>query len=114
MPVPIPNACTNTKCAIPSANTGWPHSFDWPGVTVCKPLTDWSNTVSYTTVNFKTKKALREAIAAGEPVTVQREIMSGQLPTGTVYLEGPHYPAPHTWYAQVTVDATGVITKVKS
>jgi hypothetical protein len=74
--------------------------------------------MSYTTVNFKTKKALKEAVAAGltgakTAVTMQREPMSGKIPTGTVYLEGPHYPAPHTWYAQVEVNVYGVVTKVK-
>lgn len=26
-------------------------------------------------------------------------------------LEGPHYPAPHTWYAEATVEG-GVVMKV--
>ena len=68
--------------------------------------------MSYTTVNFPTKKSLKAAVATGEPVTVQRELMSGQLPTGRVYLEGPHYPQPHTWYAAAIVNEYGVVTKV--
>ena len=31
---------------------------------------------------------------------------------GTLYFEGPHYPAPHRWYAQATAK-DGVIVKVK-
>jgi hypothetical protein len=31
---------------------------------------------------------------------------------GTVYLEGPHYPEPHKWYAQGTM-VNGKLTKVK-
>lgn len=32
--------------------------------------------------------------------------------TGTAFLEGPHYPAPHTWYAEVEL-VDGIIVKVK-
>lgn len=32
--------------------------------------------------------------------------------TGTVYLEGPHYPKPHRWYAQAKlVDGIAVMVK---
>ena len=31
---------------------------------------------------------------------------------GTVYIEGPHYPASHAWYAQCEA-RNGVIVKVK-
>lgn len=67
----------------------------------------------YTDINFKTKKALKEAVAAGQQVTVYQP--GGMFPSqknGNITLEGPHYPAPHTWYAQATI-VDGVITKVK-
>ncbi len=32
--------------------------------------------------------------------------------TGKVYLEGPHYPKPHTWYAEAEL-VNGVVVKVK-
>jgi len=32
--------------------------------------------------------------------------------TGTAYVEGPHYPQPHTWYAEVTLQ-DGKVVKVK-
>jgi len=71
--------------------------------------------MAYTTKNFKTKKALKEAIASGERVTVYQP--GGLFPDpafpGTCCVEGPHYPKPHTWYASVTLDETGKIIKVK-
>lgn len=68
----------------------------------------------YTDFNFKTKKALREAVAAGKRVTYyQPGPFGGNEPRdGTIYVEGPHYPKPHTWYAQCKVK-DGVIVKVK-
>ena len=68
----------------------------------------------YTTRNFKTKKALKEAIANGEQVRVyQPGPFGGNEPTdGTVTLEGPHYPEPHRWYATATL-TNGLITNVK-
>ncbi len=32
--------------------------------------------------------------------------------TGTAYCEGPHYPEPHRWYAEVKVE-NGIVIKVK-
>jgi hypothetical protein len=56
----------------------------------------------YTEINFKTKKALKEAIARGEKIRIfQPGPFGGNEPTdGTVALEGPHYPEPHRWYAK--------------
>jgi hypothetical protein len=68
----------------------------------------------YTTKNFKSKKQLKEAIAAGEAVTYyQPGPFGGNEPdNGTVYLEGPHYPEPHRWYAEA-IAKDGQIVKVK-
>lgn len=69
--------------------------------------------MAYTTINYKTKKALKEAVAAGEQVTIWQP--GGIFPcpqNGTVTLEGPHYPKPHTWYAQAEV-RDGKVVKVK-
>lgn len=72
----------------------------------------------YTTFNYQTKKALKEAVASGLPVTVYQPNNGvfgpwNEEPTeGTVYLEGPHYPKPHMWYAQGTLK-DGVLVKVK-
>ncbi len=89
----------------------------------------------YTQTNFKTKKALKEAVAAYnlraaagltntewrglhgvmacEVAYYQPGPFGGNEPqNGTFCCEGPHYPAPHTWYATCTAK-DGVIIKVK-
>ncbi len=68
----------------------------------------------YTTTNYKTKKAMREAVKSGQQVTVFQPggFFEGKT-DGKVTLEGPHYPQPHTWYAQVEI-ANSVIVKVIS
>ncbi len=64
----------------------------------------------YTSRNFKTKKELKEAVKNGERVTIYTP---GGCPkqNGTEYLEGPHYPAPHSWYAKAELK-DGVVIKV--
>ena len=65
----------------------------------------------YVDPNFKTKKLLKEAIAAGRHVMV---FSPGPYPAprdGECSVEGPHYPKPHTWYARVRI-ADGVVVKV--
>ena len=69
----------------------------------------------YTSINFKTKKALKEAVAAGKKISVyQPNNLWGTAPPkeGVVAVEGPWYPKPHSWYAQVTLE-NGYIIKVK-
>jgi hypothetical protein len=85
----------------------------------------------YTHVNFKTKKALKQAVDAwndrqgtsliagvasstARPVTYyQPGPFGGNEPqNGTIYAKGPHYPEPHRWYAQC-VAKDGAIVKVK-
>lgn len=72
----------------------------------------------YTTTNFKSKKALKDAVAAGMQVGVYQPNDMFDNPqakpdfTGRVSVEGPHYPKPHSWYATVEI-VNGVITKVK-
>lgn len=68
--------------------------------------------MAYAVKNFKSKKALKEAVAAGERVLIYSP---GPFPCkqdGQEFLEGPHYPEPHRWYANVEVK-DGVVTKVK-
>ena len=67
----------------------------------------------YVEPNFKTKKELKTAIANGEHVTVFRWL--GPFPAkqnGREYIEGPHYPKPHKWYAQVE-GKDGAVISVK-
>lgn len=68
----------------------------------------------YTDRNFRAKKALKEAVAAGDEVTYfQPGPFGGNEPdTGEIFLEGPYYPEPHRWYAQAWVE-NGLIVKVK-
>lgn len=68
--------------------------------------------MAYVDPNFRTKKALKEAVAAGKPVSVFSPGPFGVKDNGTVAVEGPHYPEPHSWYAEVTV-VDGMVTKVK-
>ncbi len=67
----------------------------------------------YVNPNFKTKKKLKEAVLAGEPVTIfQPGPFGGNEPTnGTEFLEGPHYPKAHTWYAKIELK-DGKVVKV--
>jgi hypothetical protein len=89
----------------------------------------------YTEKNFKTKKALKDAVSAynlriavgstedewytlhgvtARPVRYfQPGPFGGNEPkVGVFCCEGPHYPAPHSWYATCTAK-DGVIVKVK-
>jgi hypothetical protein len=71
--------------------------------------------VAYTDRNFKSKKALKEAVAAGEQVTCFKPndmFGDGSVKDGKVSLEGPHFPEPHRWYAQAVVSG-GVVVSVK-
>ena len=87
--------------------------------------------MAYTVINFKTKKALKEAV--GNWLAYDRDEGSRAVAkakgigavkcyqpglgqdfsnfTGKVCLEGPHYPAAHTWYASAELK-DGIIIKV--
>ena len=69
----------------------------------------------YTVIDFKTKKALKEAVANGKKITVYQpnDMFGTPIPIdGKVILEGPHAPRPHTWYAVATLK-DGYIVSVK-
>lgn len=68
--------------------------------------------MAYVSPNFKTKKALKDALAAGQRVDVYQPGLGTVPENGAVYLEGPHYPEPHRWYAQGTMKG-GRLVKVK-
>lgn len=65
--------------------------------------------------NPKTKKELKDRVAAGEKIRIYQP---GPFGTGSIRsagkyaVEGPHYPQPHKWYASVTLDDSGYIIKV--
>jgi len=66
--------------------------------------------MAYIDPNYKTKKALREAIAQGKNVSVFSPSLFPVNQNGMVTIEGPH--GYHKWYAQVIVK-NGMVTKVK-
>jgi hypothetical protein len=67
----------------------------------------------YTVINFKTKKALKEAVKSGQQIdTFQPGGFFEAQKNGTVVIEGPHYPAPHTFYAQAVIK-DGIIQSIK-
>ena len=68
----------------------------------------------YTSINYRTKKALKEAVAAGTRVTVYQpnDLFGANTKEGRVALEGPHYPQPHRWYAEAWLE-DGVVVRVK-
>lgn len=85
--------------------------------------------MSYTVTNFKTKKDLKLAVKEWLATPRQQSIVDpdGTWPvrcynpglgpdltnyTGKVYLEGPHYPEAHKWYAEGEM-VNGVLVKVK-
>jgi hypothetical protein len=69
----------------------------------------------YTQKNYKTKKAIREDLEAGIRVMLfEPGPFGGGAPiNGTVYLEGPHYPEPHRWYATGTAKDGALISLKK-
>lgn len=85
--------------------------------------------MAYTVTNFKTKKALKECLIRYHEEIADNDVRGhaqrheikcynpGLGPdlsnyTGKVCLEGPHYPAAHTWYAEAEL-VNGIVVKVK-
>lgn len=67
----------------------------------------------YVRPNLSSKAALKRAIAAGDRIEV---FSPGPFPAktdGVEWVEGPHYPKPHSWYAEVEVK-NGVVVKVRA
>jgi hypothetical protein len=68
--------------------------------------------MTYVNPNYKSRKALIEAIKAGHVVDVFEPGLGTVPIDGIVYLKGPHYPEAHRWYATGTI-AGGKLVKVK-
>ena len=66
----------------------------------------------YSSINFKTKKAFKEAEDNGEKITLFTPGLGTPTINGRESVEGPHYPEAHTWYASVEVK-DGIVVKVK-
>jgi len=74
--------------------------------------------MTYYIANYqpKSKKELKEAVASGKQLQpLEMNVMGDMLVTTSrkVCVCGPRYPKAHKWYAEVTTDDNGVITKVK-
>ena len=65
----------------------------------------------YSEINFKTKKAFREAVESGVKVRLYAPGLGNPVQDGTEFVEGPHYPQPHRWYAKVEMK-NGLVIKV--
>lgn len=64
----------------------------------------------YLKPNLPSKKAYKEAIAAGKRVTAFQPGIGPPPPeNGTVVFEGPHYPEPHRFYGKATLKDGRVI-----
>lgn len=68
--------------------------------------------MAYVDPNFKTKKELLEALTSGKNVNVYLPGLGSIPANGKIYLEGPHYPQPHRWYA-LGIMANGKLTSIK-
>jgi len=66
--------------------------------------------MAYTRTNYKTKKALHEAVALSDVPVYQPGPFGPAVANGSTAIEGPHYPEPHKWYADVLV-VHGVIPR---
>ena len=68
----------------------------------------------YTVENYRTKADLKRAVANGDRVlTYQPGGIFAAQTDGVAYIEGPHYPAAHTWYAQVMLKDRCIIKVMK-
>ena len=68
----------------------------------------------YAVTNYRTKKALKTDVLAGVKVATFQPGPFGAEPKvhGRAFLEGPHFPEPHRWYAQVELK-DGLVVRVK-
>lgn len=70
--------------------------------------------MSYTEYNYKTKKKIQDDIKEGKKIYCFNPGIGGNLShyTGSVYLEGPHFPEPHKWYGAGKL-VNGVLISIK-
>ena len=63
----------------------------------------------YVRPNYASKKLLKDAVKEGDLVEA---FSPGPFPCpsdGVIAIEGPHFPEPHKWYAQVKVEGGRVV-----
>ena len=70
--------------------------------------------MAYTTLNFQTKKALKDAVTSGAKLTIFQPgaFTPNCKQNGTVSIIGPHYSKPRKWQAKVEVK-NSIIIKVE-
>ena len=56
--------------------------------------------MTYVSPNFNSRATLQRALANKETIEVFEPGLGTVPESGTVWLEGPHYPEPHQWYAK--------------
>jgi len=66
----------------------------------------------YATLNFKTKKQLKNAVTAGIEIRLFAPGIGKPKDNGIEFIEGPHYPDLHKWYAQVDM-RNGLVVAVR-
>ena len=66
----------------------------------------------YANINFKTKKAFREAVESGKQITLFAPGYGVPKYDGEECVEGPWYPESHRWYATVTMK-NNIVIKVR-
>ena len=67
----------------------------------------------YTETNYKSKKAIKEDLAAGKKIRVFQPNAMGPTQTdGRITIEGPHYPMAHKFYAEAVIK-DGCIVSIK-
>jgi hypothetical protein len=74
-------------------------------------LTKEEDNMAYVNPNFKSKAALKRAITEGGSIGVFQPGFGTVPLNGKISLEGPHYPAAHTWYGTGTI-VDGKLVKV--
>ena len=68
----------------------------------------------YTNKNYRTGKAVKEAVKDGIIVGVhQPNDMFGASGNGEVSLEGPHNPEPHKWYLRAKIEDFVIVRILK-
>jgi len=66
----------------------------------------------YVERNFKTKKEFKEAVSRGARLTLFAPGLGSPRVDGIEWVEGPHFPQPHKWYAEVEMK-NGFVVSVK-
>lgn len=66
----------------------------------------------YIVGNPKSKKAVKDLIAAGKKLRVFAPGLGTPPENGTCAVEGPHFPEAHRWYGIVTIK-DGIVVSIK-